>query len=147
MKKTAKHAPSRTNGNHRTASIKTTVITTGQLIPQEHGGALRNGGTNRGGTGRPPSEIRERLRGSFEQRIHVLEEIVDAATGANSDRTRAMELMAKYGIGTETTLRVDGFDGAAKAFAVIRQQIRRKLGSELAEELIQDIHIALKAEL
>lgn len=40
---------------------KTTVKTTGQLIPQPHGGALRNGGPNVGGPGRPTSAVRELL--------------------------------------------------------------------------------------
>ncbi len=49
--------------------------------PMKLSGALRGGGKpgNRGGTGRPPSVIRERCRGSFEDRIAVLEEIADDA--------------------------------------------------------------------
>lgn len=34
----------------------------GALVPQPHGGALRNGGTNRGGSGRPPDKFRDSLR-------------------------------------------------------------------------------------
>lgn len=56
---------------------KTTGTRVGALIKQPHGGALRNGGTNVGGTGRPPSAIREHLRGSFDHRIAVLESIAD----------------------------------------------------------------------
>jgi hypothetical protein len=37
---------------------KSTGKTTGALVPQKHGGALRNGGTNRGGPGRPPDEFK-----------------------------------------------------------------------------------------
>ena len=37
-------------------------VETGELRPQPHGGALRNGGTNKGGSGRPPSEIRSACR-------------------------------------------------------------------------------------
>jgi len=49
------------------------------LVPQPHGGAIYGGGVpgHRGGPGRPPSALRERLRGSFEQRIAVLENIAD----------------------------------------------------------------------
>lgn len=48
-------------------------------VLQPHGGALNSGGTpgNAGGTGRPASVIRERCRGSFDQRIAVLEDIAD----------------------------------------------------------------------
>lgn len=31
-------------------------------IPGRNGGTLRNGGTNKGGTGRPPNEFKERMR-------------------------------------------------------------------------------------
>jgi hypothetical protein len=34
----------------------------GALRPQPHGGALRNGGTNKGGTGRPPDEFKALCR-------------------------------------------------------------------------------------
>ncbi|MEO7502995.1 MAG: hypothetical protein ABIW94_10205 [Gemmatimonadaceae bacterium] len=49
------------------------------LVPQPHGGALLKGGNdgNRGGRGAVPSLLRERLVGSFEQRIPVLERIAD----------------------------------------------------------------------
>jgi len=71
------------------------------LIPQPHGGALRAGGT-RGHApppGRPPSELRERLRGSFDERVKVLEEIADDSAASSSDRIRAIDLLAKYGLG------------------------------------------------
>lgn len=52
---------------------KTTAKTTGALIPQPHGGALRNGGTNRGGTGRPPNVIRQGLREPIPVEVAKLE--------------------------------------------------------------------------
>ncbi len=51
--------------------------------------------------GRPPSVIRERCRGSFEDRIAVLEEIVDDAKVSAGDRIRALDLLGKYGLGTQ----------------------------------------------
>ncbi len=74
-----------------------------ELLPQPHGGALRGGGKpgNRGGTGRPPSVIRERCRGSFEDRIVVLEEIADNPKASASDRIRALDLLGKYGLGIQ----------------------------------------------
>jgi hypothetical protein len=51
----------------------------GKLVVPRHGGGLLRVGNpgNKGGTGRPPSEIRQRCRGSFYDRIRILEEIAD----------------------------------------------------------------------
>jgi hypothetical protein len=55
---------------------------------------------NTPGTGRPPSELRARLRGSFEKRIQVLEAFADGDVDCSpSDRLRAIELLARYGLG------------------------------------------------
>lgn len=101
---------------------KTTAVTTGRQphkIPQPHGGALNSGGTpgNAGGLGRPASDIKARLRGSFYDRIPLLEQIADACVPireqcpqckylapdevlvvrtADADRLRALDMMAKY---------------------------------------------------
>jgi hypothetical protein len=80
---------------------KTTALSTGALRPQPHGGALRNGGTNKGGTGRPPSEIRAMLRGSFSERVKILEQIADSADASAADRIKAVDMLAKYGLGTQ----------------------------------------------
>ena len=88
---------------------KTAVETAGlSLIPQPHGGALLSGGVpgNNGG-GRPRSVLRQRLRGSFEDRIPVLEEIADDPNADCQDRIRALDVLAKYGIGTVRELSVD----------------------------------------
>lgn len=123
------------------AGQKSTGETTGRrsarlpaLIPQPHGGALRTGGTpgNRGGAGRPSSEIRARLRGSFDARVAILEEIADATvplrgkcehcgevtiakaeTGEEvkapeqpsyADRLRSLDIMAKIGLEDEADI-------------------------------------------
>src|SRR5438309_3227482 len=69
------------------------------LVPQAHGGAVYSGGVpgHRGGPGRPPSALRERLRGSFEDRVSVLEAIADDEEGDPQDRIRAVDVLAKYG--------------------------------------------------
>lgn len=73
------------------------------LIPQPHGGALLSGGEpgHKGGGGRPPSEIRARMRGSLAERIKIAEEIADADDSSDSDRLRALDFLAKYGLGTK----------------------------------------------
>jgi hypothetical protein len=63
----------------------------------------RRGVGKPGRSGRPPSIIRQRLRGSFEDRIKVLEEIADDTKASTTDRMRALDLMAKYGLGTTST--------------------------------------------
>ena len=86
----------------RKTTVKTTVPV-GALRPQPHGGALRNGGWNRGGPGRPPSELRALVRLSFEERVAVLESIADNRRAAAKDRIRAIDVLGKYGLGTIPT--------------------------------------------
>ena len=72
------------------------------LVPQPHGGALRVGNPgNVGGAGRPPSEIREKLRGSFAQRIGIIEELADDKAVSPSDRLKALDMLGKYGLGKQ----------------------------------------------
>ena len=73
------------------------------MVPQPHGGALLPGagGGPQPGSGRPPSEIRKRLRGSFEERIRILEEIADDPDASKVDRIKAIDMLAKYGLGTK----------------------------------------------
>lgn len=50
----------------------------GALVPQPHGGALRNGGTNKGGTGRPKEIVRERMLAlGVEKGIPFLSDVLD----------------------------------------------------------------------
>ena len=115
---------------------RSTRTSTGELIPQPHGGALRNGGPNRGGVGRPPSAIRERLRGSFDQRIEVLEEIADDPMQTPADRTRAIDLLAKYGLGTTKEITVEHVrDKLQDTIALIREQLPRDQAEPLLERM------------
>lgn len=51
----------------------------GSLVRQPHGGAIHQGAPANpvAGSGRPPSAIREHLRGTFADRIQILEKIAD----------------------------------------------------------------------
>ena len=80
-------------------------------VPSHGKGMLRRGGTNEGGPGRPPSELRRKMRGSLEDRLHIAEEIADSPTAAYSDRMKALDFLAKYGLGTKQE--ITGEDGAA----------------------------------
>ena len=134
-------------------SKKTTAKTTGALRPQAHGGALRNGGPNRGGTGRPPSVIRQRLRGSFEERIAVLEAIADGEavervrlpsgeetdtrkSAAVSERLKAIDLLAKYGLGTTKELSIEHVrDRLQQTIRVITQTLPKEQAERLLSRL------------
>ena len=47
----------------------------GELVPQPHGGALRYGGTNKGGPGRPTNLAKEMAREAVEDLIPRLQKI------------------------------------------------------------------------
>ena len=75
------------------------------LIPQEHGGALQRG--NPGNRGPPTSQLRQRFRDSLESRLYIAEEIADDEGASGTDRLRALEFLARYGMGTQTSVTPD----------------------------------------
>ena len=71
----------------------------------------RRGVGKKGRSGRPPSELREKLRGSLEKRVKIAEQIADSPTASDTDRLRALDFLAKYGLGTtQTQTDADGND-------------------------------------
>jgi hypothetical protein len=108
------------------------------LIPQHHGGAVYSGGVpgHRGGPGRPPSALRERLRGSFEQRIAVLEAIADDEGAEPQDRIRAIDTLAKYGIGTLREVSVERVrDRLRQTLEVLREELPNNQAIHLISRL------------
>lgn len=100
-----------------------TRVPVGTLVPQPHGGALRYGGTNAGGSGRPPLVLRQDLRQLLDK--HGLKFVAGVLAGVvafeaecpkcghrakqrekptTADRLRAVELLARYGLGTRDEL-------------------------------------------
>lgn len=65
---------------------------------QPHGGSLLSGGVpgNRGGTGRPPSAVRELCLQAFEDRIPIAMSLADDPEVRPRDRLAALELLARY---------------------------------------------------
>lgn len=105
-----------------TTDHSTGSIPVGALIPQKHGGALRNGGTNKGGPGRPPNAIRDDFRellatGGKRHLAQVLNGVVPLAAECEKcghrpkrnlkiestirDRSQVVEILARFGIGTK----------------------------------------------
>lgn len=91
--------------------MKTTAETVVSKVPQPHGGALNSGGTpgNRGGTGRPRSELRADLRALLDgPGREVLHRVLQSENVLVA--LRALDLVAKYGLGSrdedERSLRV-----------------------------------------
>lgn len=77
---------------------KTTTPEVGSLVPQPNGrGALRYGGTNKGGTGRPPNALRGSMREILEKGLPHLEEFV-TGDAKPSDQLRAIKIAAKFGL-------------------------------------------------
>jgi len=98
--------PVSSNGANGNGNGQTPDETAVHFMPGKNGGKLRRGGPNGGAGGRPPSEIREKLRGGAYKRIKELERIADSAD-SEADRLRAIDLMLKYGVGTMTTGTLD----------------------------------------
>ena len=96
-----------------------------EMRPQSHGGALLSGGQpgNRGGTGAPPSMIRARCRESFLSRVAIAERIADEESQDARNRLKALELLARLGLGSLEAGPID--DDRAK-----RDEIRAAGGSE-----------------
>ena len=66
--------------------------------------ALRGRGPKKGEGGRPPSASRAKLRQAFEKSLPVVLEIASGKGGkavTPGDRLRAVDLLAKYGLGTQ----------------------------------------------
>jgi hypothetical protein len=56
----------------------------------------------RPGPGRPPDKIRAALRKAFDDRRSILEGIADDPETDNVTRMKALDMLAKYGLGTPT---------------------------------------------
>lgn len=110
------------------------------LVAQSHGGALLGGGLpgHAGGGGRPSSALRERLRGSFQERVKVLEEIADDPRADPQDRIRAIDILAKYGLGVTRELSVDEVrDRLRETVALIRRTLSPHQATEVLGQLRQ----------
>lgn len=108
-------------GTRKKTTAKSTVPV-GALIPQPHGGALRNGGPNKGGPGAPPQVIREKMRGTLSQ---ILPEIEAKYKSGIVEPLDFANFLAKYGLGTkdEMTLTSEQVKGLCQAYSASVMQI------------------------
>jgi hypothetical protein len=86
-----------------------------------------SGGTpgNKGGTGRPRTELRNRMCASLDQRLAIAEKILDNPEADPSDQLRALDFLAKYGLGmTNTETDAEGNDVLVR----VRREPRRAVG-------------------
>jgi len=68
-----------------------------EFIPGRNGGRLRNGGTNKGGPGRPPDAIRTRCAGLFDAHVDKAVTILKDSTASHGDKLKALDLLGRYG--------------------------------------------------
>ena len=115
-------------------------VAPGTLVKPSHGRGMIRRGSRPGevvpGIGRPPSAIRERLRGSFDERVAVLEDIADSNAESTADRIRAIDLLAKYGLGTLKEISTEDVAGRLRETIAI---IRRRLPKTEAEALLNEM--------
>lgn len=105
-------------------------------VPGHGRGRLLNAGVpgNAGGSGAPPSALRARLRGSFADRIAIIEEIADDASLRPGDRVRAIDLLARYSLGEQRGVDVE--EVRAKLRSTV-EAIRQLVPSEAASPLLE----------
>jgi hypothetical protein len=108
-----------------------TPAKTPEMAPQEHGGAIRRGGTNRGGPGRPPSAIRATAREKFDRLIPKLDQIARARKSKDSDKVRAIDVLGKYGMGQAVSV-----EDVKACLRQTTEEIREFLPPEQAEVLL-----------
>lgn len=121
-------------------------------VPAHGRGALRVGGTNKGGPGRPPSAIRELCRGAFAERIPILAKIADGEAVAKmkidgvetqtlisadvGDRIKAIDQLAKYGLGAMKEVSVENVrDRVGQTLDVIYARCSAKQAAAIVAEL------------
>lgn len=83
------------------------------------------------------------MRGSLESRLSILEQIIDSVTHEASDRLRAIDILAKYGLGTKDELDVSAhpeFARQAQAYqGCVEAALRAAVSPEVAQRILDDI--------
>ena len=106
---------------------------TGEMIPQKHGGALRYGGTNRGGPGRPPNEIRNKMRVLGYRMLEEYEKQYDKGALTEDQKEALFERCMKYGLGTKQDIDLHVDDARELSDAELDAEIAALEGRKAAE--------------
>jgi len=135
-KKTLAHH--RRNGQKpRAKTAKETARQLPALIPQSNGkGSLLTGGMpgNAGGTGRPPSAIREAMRKHLD--LEVLDDVMAKRKAGDLDTLDVAEFLAKYGLGTMKEVTVEN---VRERLRLTLEVLRRELSAPLLRIIIPQI--------
>ena len=106
-----------------------TGTNTGAPIPQAHGGAIHAPGNpgNKGGPGRPPSEIRSACREHGYTQIENLGRLAEDLKAGKiemsvTEQTRLSEALNKYGVGTSIAYTLDEEEAVNHCVAVAQEQ-------------------------
>ena len=106
--------------------------------PGRNGGTLKRGNPgNKGGTGRPSDEIRQRCRGSFDERIRVAEEICDNPGSADDTRLKALGILGTYGLGTKTEITLNNEQALIRCVHIVVKYTPTHLRDDAIKELKQ----------
>ena len=132
---TAKKQAAKNRAKRPESTEKATGLAVGALVPQPHGGALRNGGTNVGGTGRPPDEIRKAMRGNL---VEILPGLLEQYNAGTLDHIRFADFLAKYGLGTKEELSIVSSDVKARLIRQV-QVITAALEPDAASALLAQL--------
>lgn len=120
-----------------------TTVAVGDLVPQPHGGALRNGGTNKGGPGRPTKAFK-----AFAADMAQSVELQDALkTAALAGDVSAIKLLIQYAEGLPTrVIRLEGMRDAQRAFDLIQRVLHEVLPADDAQRIVAVITNRLTKE-
>lgn len=113
---------------------------TGELVEQPHGGAIRRGGKrgNKGGRGALKSRVRQSATREFGRRIGMLADFADDAKLGVDERLRAIDLLGKYGPGTQRD--VAQFLDLDRAAELVRSLAARVQAHVMDEAVLARIH-------
>jgi hypothetical protein len=94
-----------------------------RVVPMPHGGAVRTGGNpgNKGGTGRPPNEIRARMREGLSAALDLVDKMMEEPDQLSpAQKLQMVDLLARYGIGAKVDVTTD--EMPVKMYALTPEQ-------------------------
>jgi hypothetical protein len=88
--------------------------------------------------GRPPSAVREAFRKAAGERLGVLTDIADGTKRAPGDRIRAVEVLARYGLGQLREASVEDVkDRLRETLAILREELDVETAHHVIDRLAE----------